>query len=137
MCGFPCIAKPRPESRFMSWLRTRLFVFYGLYFRDRYYHRLRELLSCGLPDDPVSCGGKEEPAFLICVYITGNIVIVIAGRVVNFAPVVIVVGAVFIYDFGFCLFLSPQFYDVDIFVNGKLNKDFIVCLINDAVCGIR
>ena len=120
-----------------SWLRVGLFAFYGLYFRNRYDRRLRELLSCGLTDDPVACGGKEEAAFLIGVHVTGDIVIVIAGCVMNLAPIVVVVGAVFVDNFGICLFCAAEFYDVDVFVNGKINKYFIVCLMNDAVSGIR
>ena len=87
-------------------------------------------------DDPITSCGEEETAFLIGVHIASDIVIVIAGRIANFAPVVIVVGTVFVDDLDFRLFLAPQFDDVDIFVNGKINKDFVVCLMNDTVSGI-
>ena len=90
-------------------------------FRNRYDNRLRELLFCGLPDDPISCGGEEETAFFVYIYITGDVVIVIAGRVMNFAPVVIVVSAVFIYDLGFRLFCTAKFDNVNVFVSGKIN----------------
>ena len=107
------------------------FAFYGLYFRDRYDKRLRELLLCGLTDDPLACSSKEEPAFFVGVHIAGDIVIILTGCVMYFTPAVIVIGAVFIYDLGFRLFRAPQFYDVDIFVSGKLNENFVVCLMND------
>lgn len=107
------------------------FCVYGLYFRSRYDNRLRELFLYSLTYDPVTSSGEEEPALFVGVHIAGNIVIVIAGRVINFTPVVIVVGAVFIYDFGFRLFRAAKLDDVDIIVNGKINEDFIVCLVND------
>lgn len=55
----------------------------------------------------------------------------------HLSPVVIVVGAVFVNNFGFRLFRAPQFDNVDVFVNGKINENFVVCLMNDAVSGIR
>ena len=136
MCGFFCIAKPRSESRIFLAPGGAFFAFYGLYFRNRYYRCLRELFLCGLADDPVTCGGEEEFTLFIGVHIAGNIVIVITGRVMNFTPVVIMVGTVFVDDFCFRLFLSPQFDDVDIFVNGKINEDFVVCLMNDSESGV-
>ena len=81
-----------------------VFAFYGLYFRNRYDHRLRELLLCGLPDDPVTSDGEEELAHFVGVHIAGNVIIVIAGRIVNFTPVAIMVGTVFVDDLGFRLF---------------------------------
>ena len=76
----------------------------GLNFRNRYDNRLWILFLYGLTNDPVACGGKEETAPLIGVHIASDVVIVITGRIVNFASVVIVVGTVFVNDFGFRFF---------------------------------
>ena len=100
------LQKPPPLGiKNFSWLRVGLFAFYGLYFRNRYYRCLRELFLCGLADDPVTCGGEEETALFIGVHIASDVVIVIAGCVMNFTPVVIVVSAVFVDNLGFRLFL--------------------------------
>ena len=95
------------------------------------------MLSCGLTDNPVTSGYKEETTFLIGVHVTGDIVIFFTELVMDFSPVVVVVSAVFIYDFGFRLFCAAKLDNVNIFVNGKINEDFIIRLMNDTLCGIR
>ena len=80
--------------KFLS-VSSRLFHFMRL---QRYNHISRYVLSTGIVHNPFSCGGEIEAALPISIDISFDIVIVFAEGVMNFTPVVIMIGAVFIGD---------------------------------------
>ena len=48
--------------------------------------------------NPLACGGEEEIALSVGIDISNNIVIVFAEGIVDFAPVIVMIGTVFIGD---------------------------------------
>ena len=80
--------------RFLS-VSSGLFHFMRL---QRYKHISRYVLSTGIVHNPFSCGGEEEIALSVGVDISNNIVIVFAEGIVDFAPVIVMIGTVFIGD---------------------------------------
>lgn len=65
---------------------------------QRYDHISRYVLSTGIVHNPFSCGGEEEITLFVGIDISNKIVIVLAEGVMNFTPVVIMIGAIFIGD---------------------------------------
>ena len=80
--------------KFLS-VSSRLFHFMRL---QRYNHISRYVISTGIVHNPFSCGGEEEITLFVGMDISFDIVIVFAEEIAYFAPVVIMIGAVFIGD---------------------------------------
>ena len=58
----------------------------------------RKVLPICIIHNPFSCGGEIEAALSVGIDISNNIVIVIAEGIVDFAPVIVMIGTVFIGD---------------------------------------
>lgn len=54
-----------------------------------------------------------------------------------FAPIVAMIGAVFVCDRVIVDEFQPQFYDMDVLIYRQLNQHFLVCTVNDLESGIR
>ena len=52
------------------------------------------MLSTGIVHNPFSCGGEEEIALSVGIDISFDIVIVFAEGIVDFAPVIVMIGTV-------------------------------------------
>ena len=56
------------------------------------------MLSPGIVHNPFSCGGEEEIALSVGIDISFDIVIVFAEGIVDFAPVIVMIGTIFVCD---------------------------------------
>ena len=80
--------------KFLS-VSSGLFHFMRL---QRYNHISRYVLSTGIVHNPFARVSEEEIALSVGIDISNNIVIVFAEEIAYFAPVVIMIGAVFVCD---------------------------------------
>ena len=87
------------------------------------------MLSTGIVHNPFSCGGEEEIALSVGIDISNNIVIVFAEGIVDFAPVIVMIGTVFIGDWVIVSGCQPQLYNMDVLINRKLNQHFLICAV--------
>ena len=103
---------------------------------QRYNHISRYVLSTGIVHNPFSCGGEIEASLFVGIDISFDIVIVFAEGVMNFTPVVIMIGAIFVYDLVIVEKFQPQFDNMDILINRKLNQHFLICAVYNLESGI-
>ena len=96
---------------------------------QRYNHISRYVLSTGIVHNPFSCGGEEEIALYVGIDISNNIVIVFAEGIAYFAPIFVMIGAIFIDNRFIIIRFQPQFYNVNILINRKLNQHFLICAV--------
>ena len=65
---------------------------------QRYNHISRYVLSTGIVHNPFSCGGEEEITLFVGMDISFDIVIVFTEEIAYFAPIVVMIGAIFVCD---------------------------------------
>ena len=118
--------------RFLS-VSSGLFHFMRL---QRYNHISRYVLSTGIVHNPFSCGGEEEIALSVCIDISFDIVIVFIEEIAYFAPIVVMIGAIFVCDRVIVSGCQPQLYNMDVLINRKLNQHFLICAVYNPKSGI-
>ena len=89
------------------------------------------MLSICILRNPLACAGEEKITLFVGINILNNIVIDFAEGIVDFAPVVAMIGAVFICNRVIIGEFQPQFHNMNILINCKFNQHFLVCTVND------
>ena len=96
----------------------------------------RKALPICIIHNPFSCGGEEEITLFVGINILNNIVIVFTEGVVYFAPIFVMIGTVFVCDRVIVDEFQPQFYNMDILINRKLNHHFLICAVYNTESGM-
>ena len=96
---------------------------------QRYSHISRYVFYICVTHNPFSCSGEKEAALPISIDISIDIVIVFAEGIAYFAPIFVMIGAIFIDNRFIIIRFQPQFYNVNILINRKLNQHFLICAV--------
>ena len=95
------------------------------------------MLSICILRNPLACAGEEKITLFVGINILNNIVIDFAEGIAYLAPIVAMIGAVFVCDRVIVDEFQPQFYDMDVLIYRQLNQHFLISAIYNSESSIR